>query len=297
MLFSVDTIDTQWLLFAHLLYSRYAVLWSERIRSVFQCEPHKSEFNAMLSENETCFLAPTPCCCIPGQPQKIPHRSAQTAALPGTRVIESRNRVLVRPAGPLWEPLRNCLPNRSPVIFLVLFSLVNRSGREGACSSSSAAQLAAPHHHNTSSLLLLEISILFVSWDVLILVRASGLVFCLVFFFRCLFFFSYSISSTFLPCSRQLISGSFTVFPRPTYKAEYETAWTSFLHRFVPMLWENHGGPRLLLWQQPQHPCPKSLSLTSCSDETELVVPHSRTPQPLWSPKARHYASLRQIWI
>lgn len=61
--------------------------------------------------------------------------------------------------------------------FSGLLSPANRSAREGICSlrllPSSTAQPAALHCHNTGWLLLLGISILFVSWDILISVRSS----------------------------------------------------------------------------------------------------------------------------
>lgn len=149
------TIDAIWLTFA-FLHSRCAVLWLEMIRSAFQCGPHKSELDATLSEKQMHFLAPTPCCCIPGQPQKTPPLFNHRAA--------ARNH-------PFRELLRSCLPSRSPVTFLVYSGLPR--GRTWAqwrkkpspwvLPSSTAQAGSGAHCQKTGWLLLSEISILFVS--------------------------------------------------------------------------------------------------------------------------------------
>lgn len=117
-----------WLLFALLLYSRYDILWSERIRSVFQCGPYKSELEVILSENQTHFLAPTPCCCMPVQPQKIPHHYH------GEQLSRA---CCMTPVSGLPGHFGNSSGTVCPVDhcdFSGLLSPANRSVREGTCS-------------------------------------------------------------------------------------------------------------------------------------------------------------------
>lgn len=125
------------------------------------------ELDATLSKKQMQFLTPRPCCCIPVQPQKIPHHLPQSSC--------------TKPARPFRELLRSCLPSRSPVI-LVCSGLPR--GRRWAQWRREPAPLqhctnccSGPHCHNTGWLLLSEISILFVSWVRLISLIMSGVFF------------------------------------------------------------------------------------------------------------------------
>lgn len=69
-------------------------------------------------------------------------------------------------------------------------------------------------------------------------------------------FFPYSFHSTFLPCSKQLMSGR----PLGILKIWLQSwLWNglNISHRFVPLLRDSRG-PCLPVWQQPQDPCPPS---------------------------------------
>lgn len=124
------------------------------------------------------FLTPRPCCCIPVQPQKIPHHLPQSSC--------------TKPARPFRELLRSCLPSRSPVI-LVCSGLPRgrrwaQWRREPAPLQHCTSCCSGPHCHNSGWLLLSEISILFVSWVRLISLIMFG------FFFL---FLSFNLSSLF----------------------------------------------------------------------------------------------------
>lgn len=278
-----------WPSFALVLCSRYPVLWSERIRAVFRCRPYKSDLDAVLSKNQRRFLVPTPCCCIPVQPQKIPHHLPQRAVLPSVLCDTS-----IRPVRSFWELLRNHLSGRLPVIFLVYLCLSigrTRGHEEGSLLPVSAhlqhhtTCCTVLHCHNTGWCLLLEISILLVAWVGLIAVKL-----CL--------FFSISILQPFFLVEDNEFLAALTLFPRPSYEAAYEMAWTLFFKQTSSHALRESRGDTLACLTATTTPMPTtSPPLTSCSDRKELMVPPSHTLQPLWSLKATHYASLAQIRI
>lgn len=149
----------------------------------------------------------------------------------------------------------------------LLFSGNMGSVREGTHLQQCTTCCAVLHCHNKGWMMLTEISNLFVSWVRLISVRS---------WFG--FFFFY-FSPTFLPCIKQLISGS----PYSISKTWlWSWLWNGLNILFTQIcfhaLRESWGATHASLTATTTFMPAESLSLTSCSDETELMVSHSHTP-------------------
>ena len=255
--------------FALLLYSRYGVLWPERIRSVFQCGPYKSELDAVLSENQMRFLAPTPCCCIPTQPQKI-------------RIIYHRQQLSlawhtsVRLARPFHELLMNSLPSRLPTIFLVYFRLpIGHWGREPAPLQHCTTCLAPlPRHRRAASFrglhplcLLGHLNIIKVKWGFFLFhfFNLSSL-FKTTEFWQPLQYFQnlvmnlimkwlkHSFCTDLFPCSERITGGHVCL---SAWNRNIHAHWVPFTHNLQQ--WNRTHGPSLTHTPAPLKPQSETL--------------------------------------